>query len=155
MGDLTLRLCVGIVVAGITGCTRVDTRPNIVFILIDDLGIEATNSYGSEGLVLQNGDVVPYQQPSLDAMAAAGMTFRNAYATPACAPTRGQFLTGRYPFRTGITWPTLLNGPLADAEITFKRRLRAAFLIAGSNCVSNCSTSSPTRPAWATRTSSM
>ena len=98
MGDLTLRLCVGIVVAGITGCTRVDTRPNIVFILIDDIGIEATNSYGSEGLVLQNGDVVPYQQPSLDAMAAAGMTFRNAYATPACAPTRGEFLTGRYPF---------------------------------------------------------
>ena len=54
MRDLALRLCLGFVAVGMAGCTRVATRPNIVFILIDDLGMEATNSYGSEGLVRQN-----------------------------------------------------------------------------------------------------
>ena len=119
----------GLLVLGITSCTSASSepnssQPNIVFVLIDDLGIEATNSYGSQGLVRQNGEVVPYVQPNLDAIAASGMTFRNAYATPSCAPTRAQFLTGRYPFRTGVTWPTLPNGPLADDEVTFAELLQ-------------------------------
>ena len=86
----------GLLVLGITSCTSASSepnssQPNIVFVLIDDLGIEATNSYGSQGLVRQNGEVVPYVQPNLDAIAASGMTFRNAYATPSCAPPGHSF----------------------------------------------------------------
>lgn len=122
--DLALHLCLGFLVVGLTSCKSTEKHPNIVFILIDDLGIEATNSYGSSGLVQHNGDVVAYTQPNLDAIAAEGMTFLSAFATPSCAPTRAQFLTGRYPFRTGVTWPTLPNGPLAAEEITFAEILQ-------------------------------
>ena len=114
----------GLLLPGIASCTTDSSRPNIVFILIDDLGIEATNSYGSQGLVRQSGDIMPYVQPNIDAIAASSMTFRNAYATPSCAPSRAQFLTGRYPFRTGVIWPTLPNGPLADEEVTFAELLQ-------------------------------
>ncbi len=138
MRNLYLQLCLGFVFVGFVSCTvamssgkTAASRPNIVFILIDDLGIEATNSYGSQGLVRKSGELVPYKQPNLDAIAAAGMTFRNAYATPSCAPTRAQFLTGRYPFRTGVTYPLLPNGPLADTEITFAEILQEKGYLTG------------------------
>lgn len=69
-------------------------RPNIVLILIDDLGWRDLSSYGSSF----------YETPNIDQLAAAGMTFTNAYAaSPVCSPTRASLLTGRYPASVGIT----------------------------------------------------
>lgn len=69
-------------------------QPNIVFILIDDMGWRDLVCYGSSF----------YETPNLDKMAAQGMLFTDAYAScPVCSPTRASILTGRYPARVGIT----------------------------------------------------
>ena len=70
---------------------RRDPRPNIVFILLDDLGKEWISAYGAEDI----------RTPHLDALAAGGTKFENFYVMPQCTPTRLSFLTGQYPFRHG------------------------------------------------------
>jgi arylsulfatase A-like enzyme len=67
------------------------SKPNIIFILIDDLGKEWVNCYGGEGV----------ETPNVDALAASGMRFNNAYSMPQCTPSRACFITGQYPFRSG------------------------------------------------------
>jgi len=70
------------------------TKPNIIFILLDDLGWRDLVCYGSPF----------YETPNLDRLAAEGMTFSNAYAAaPVCSPTRASIMTGKYPARVGIT----------------------------------------------------
>src|SRR5437773_8316727 len=69
-------------------------QPNIVFILIDDLGWRDLGCYGSTF----------YETPNLDRLATEGMRFSNAYsACPVCSPTRASILTGKYPARVGVT----------------------------------------------------
>jgi arylsulfatase A-like enzyme len=68
--------------------------PNILFILADDLGWTDLGCFGSSF----------YETPHIDALAADGMIFTNAYAaSPVCSPTRSSILTGKYPARTNIT----------------------------------------------------
>jgi len=67
--------------------------PNIVFIMVDDLGPEWISSYGGEGI----------ETPNIDKLAEGGMSFSNAYSMPQCTPTRVTLLTGQYPFRHGWT----------------------------------------------------
>src|SRR5438094_981398 len=72
------------------------TRPNVVFILADDLGWRDTSLYGSKFC----------ETPNIDALARRGMMFSQAYAAaPICSPTRASILTGLYPARLGITIP--------------------------------------------------
>ncbi|MCF7818202.1 MAG: sulfatase [Kiritimatiellales bacterium] len=69
-------------------------QPNVVFILVDDLGWRDTGCYGSTF----------YKTPNVDRLAASGMRFTDAYAAnPLCSPTRSSILTGQYPARTGFT----------------------------------------------------
>jgi len=69
-------------------------KPNIVFILIDDMGWADGNCFGSRY----------YQTPQLDALAASGMRFTQAYAACAvCSPTRAALMTGKYPARLHLT----------------------------------------------------
>ena len=79
-----------------TGCAgqvarSANTKPNILFIMADDLGPEWISCYGAEDIVT----------PHIDALAAGGMRFENAYSMPKCTPTRVSLLTGQYPWRTG------------------------------------------------------
>lgn len=68
--------------------------PNIVFILIDDMGWTDLHCYGSR----------VYETPHVDALAAQGMKFTNAYsACTVCSPTRASILTGRDPARLHLT----------------------------------------------------
>jgi arylsulfatase A-like enzyme len=68
-------------------------RPNILFILADDLGYGDLSCYGRPD----------YQTPHLDRLATQGVRFVNAYsASPVCTPTRCAFITGRYPARTRV-----------------------------------------------------
>ena len=68
-------------------------RPNIIFILADDLGWKDVGYNGS----------VYYETPNIDKLAKSGIQFTNAYANaPNCAPTRACILTGQYPQRHGI-----------------------------------------------------
>ncbi|HEU5115316.1 MAG TPA: sulfatase, partial [Isosphaeraceae bacterium] len=71
-------------------------RPNILFIMADDLGWRDLGCYGSTF----------HQTPNLDRLAARGVKFTQAYAAnPLCSPTRSSVLTGLWPARTGITAP--------------------------------------------------
>ena len=71
-----------------------DSPPNIIFIVIDDLGWRDLACLGSEF----------YETPNLDRLAAQGITFTDAYAaSPVCSPTRASLLTGKYPATVGIT----------------------------------------------------
>jgi arylsulfatase A-like enzyme len=82
-------------------------RPNILFILADDLGYGDLSCYGRPD----------YQTPNLDRLAAQGVRFANAYsAAPLCTPTRCAFITGRYPARTlvGLEEPLTEKGDLGE-----------------------------------------
>lgn len=69
-------------------------KPNIVFILADDLGWKDLGCYGSSF----------YETPYLDRFAMEGMRFTNAYAaSPVCSPTRASIMSGKDPVRVGIT----------------------------------------------------
>ena len=71
-----------------------ERRPNIVLVLVDDMGWQDGAALGSPAFVT----------PNIDRLAREGMTFANAYAACAvCSPTRAAIMTGQYPARTGIT----------------------------------------------------
>ncbi|NBR85297.1 MAG: hypothetical protein EBS84_04525 [Proteobacteria bacterium] len=67
------------------------TKPNIVFILADDLGFAEIGANGSDR----------YQTPHIDSLAKTGIRFNHFYTAPLCGPSRALILTGRYAFRTG------------------------------------------------------
>jgi len=75
--------------------TAVDTpqKPNIIFILSDDLGIGSVSSYGADN----------FKTPNIDKLAASGIRFEHCYSSPLCGPSRALLMTGRYAFRTGMT----------------------------------------------------
>jgi len=76
------------------GSDRADARkPNIVLILVDDLGYGDLSSYGAKDL----------KTPNIDSLVAAGIRFDNFYANcPVCSPTRAAILTGKYPDLVGV-----------------------------------------------------
>ncbi|MFC7336028.1 sulfatase [Haloferula chungangensis] len=81
-----------------------DAKPNIVFILADDLGWADTTLYGHTKL---------YETPNIERLAKRGMTFTRAYSdSPLCSPTRSAILTGLSPARTGLTTPNCHTPPI-------------------------------------------
>lgn len=88
-----------------------DTKPNILFIMLDDLGKEWISSYGAEDI----------KTPHVDRLAETGLQFDNFYVMPQCTPTRLTFLTGQYPFRHG--WVNHWDVPRwgGGAHYDFKR----------------------------------
>jgi arylsulfatase A-like enzyme len=75
-------------------CQPPASKPNIVFILADDLGWGELGCYGNTF----------NETPHLDELAFEGMRFTQAYAAaPVCSPTRPSIMTGQYPARVGIT----------------------------------------------------
>jgi arylsulfatase A-like enzyme len=84
------------------------SRPNIIYIMADDLGYADLSCYGRKD----------YQTPHLDKLASQGVKFMNAYAAgPLCTPTRAAFMTGRYPARTTIGLLEPLRGRPKDSAI--------------------------------------
>ena len=77
----------------VTGRAASTTRPNIIFILADDLGIGEVSCYGADN----------YKTPNIDRLAHGGIRFTHAYTPSLCGPSRATILTGRYLFRTGAT----------------------------------------------------
>jgi arylsulfatase A len=108
-----------------------EPRPNVILILLDDLGWADLSCYGSRY----------HRSPHIDRLAAEGMRFTQAYAAaPVCSPTRAALLTGKWPARLHITdWlPGGFSQPshqlakpntqreLPLAEVTLAERLHAA-----------------------------
>ncbi len=88
-----------------------DDKPNIVFILVDDLGWADLGYTGS----------IFYETPNIDKLAAEGTVFTNAYAAcPVCSPSRAAIMSGKYPTRLNLTdyIPGNRNwGPHKDQEL--------------------------------------
>ena len=68
-----------------------DGKPNIVYIVADDLGWKDVGFHGSD-----------IKTPNIDKLAEGGVRFEQFYAQPMCTPTRACLMTGRYPFRYGL-----------------------------------------------------
>src|SRR5262245_9639692 len=69
-----------------------EPKPNIVFLLADDLGREDVGFMGAKEI----------KTPHLDKLAAAGTRLDAFYVQPVCSPTRAALMTGRYPMRHGL-----------------------------------------------------
>lgn len=93
-------------------------RPNIVFLLADDLGWSDVGWHGSE-----------IKAPHLDKLAASGARLEAFYVQPVCSPTRAALMTGRYPMRHGLQVGVVrpwANYGLPLAERTLPQALREA-----------------------------
>ena len=110
-----------IAAAVVAGPARGDDRPDIVWIVADDLGHAELSVHGSSHV----------KTPHIDSIAEQGVRFTQAYAAaPVCCPSRAGLLTGRYPQRMGLganPGPALLTPPdfgLPDDEVTAAEQLR-------------------------------
>jgi len=93
--------------AHINAQNDIHQKPNILFILADDMGYMDSSLYGSQY----------YRTPNIDRLAARGMMFTDAYAaSPLCSPTRASIMTGKYPNRLGITTPACHLPPLPKSQ---------------------------------------
>lgn len=70
--------------------------PNILLIIADDLGKDATSGF-PEGSIKPN-------TPNLDQLQSEGLSFSNLWVNPTCSPTRAAMITGKYGYRTGVKW---------------------------------------------------
>lgn len=92
-------------------------KPNIVFVMIDDLGAEAIGAYGGES----------YETPRMDQLAKQGMQFDNAFAQPMCQISRATLMSGQYGFRNGFQANT--DRPLNTKEGWGKNKPTVANLL--------------------------
>ena len=98
-------------------------KPNIIFILADDLGYAEIGCNGSDH----------YKTPNIDKLASQGMRFTRAYASPLCGPSRATLLTGRYVFRTGATNQDACSRVFTKAEKAIPYYLKPAGYV--STCI--------------------
>lgn len=87
-------IAIGLTLGLIAPSSAADGPPNILLIIADDMGLDASPCYreGTEKPVM----------PTLEQLCRDGVVFDNFYATPVCSSTRATILTGRYGFRTGV-----------------------------------------------------
>jgi arylsulfatase A-like enzyme len=101
-------------------------RPNVILIMLDDLGAADAGCYGAKDLLT----------PNIDALAASGIRFTDFHsAAPLCSPSRAGSLTGRYPTRAGLESNASSehgspNG-LAPDEVTLAQILKGAGYVTG------------------------
>lgn len=92
---LCLCCCLGAAVARTAAGAEPGSRPNIVFVLIDDFGYADCGAYGAKDI----------RTPHIDRLAREGVKFTDFYANaPVCTPTRCGFMTGRWQQRVGFEW---------------------------------------------------
>jgi len=89
-------------------------QPNILLIISDDLGTDATNGY------IQSPDMPT--TPNLDGLMANGLKFTNTWAAPICTPTRSAIMSGKYGIKTGVMG---VPGTLDTTHTSLFRRMNA------------------------------
>jgi len=89
---ITLSLCASLTMSAAVADTKEKIeKPNILFILADDLGKEWISAYGAEDI----------KTPNIDELANQGIRFDNVWSHPQCTPSRVSLITGQYPYRNG------------------------------------------------------
>ncbi len=103
------------------------SKPDIIFILADDLGLDGVSCYGADA----------HKTPQIDKLAVSGTRFETCYAAPLCGPSRCALMTGRYAFRTGGlqngSWRANGPGALAKDEQPMAKVLKQAGYATGES----------------------
>lgn len=89
------------------------TKPNILLIIADDMGLDATPGYSV-------GTTKPIM-PNLQKLIDQGIRFNNVWSNPTCSPTRAGMITGKYGFRTQVTQ---VGDELSTSEVTIQKYLK-------------------------------
>ena len=92
------------------------SKPNIIYILADDLGIGDVSAYGSDS----------NHTPVIDQLAKTGIRFTHSYTAPLCGPSRALILTGRYAFRTGAVNQDMCANLKPSEEVMIPTVLKSA-----------------------------
>lgn len=95
--------------------TSSETRPNVLFIVVDDLGAGDVGYQGAE-----------ISTPSIDALASQGTIINHGYAYPICSPTRAALMTGKNPLSFGIDGPMENDAMLPIEETIMPERFQQA-----------------------------
>lgn len=104
-----------------TATAQKKDKPNIILILVDDLGYSDFGAYGSE-----------IQTPNIDKLAFGGLRLREFYNNSICAPTRASLITGQYPHKAGVGYFNVnlglpaYQGWLNKESLTFGEVLKTA-----------------------------
>ncbi|MGC6499967.1 MAG: arylsulfatase B [Henriciella sp.] len=116
VGRLILSIFAAAFVLALAGCANKHVpangaevprdRPNIIFVMVDDMGWNDLGYQGSEILT-----------PNIDELAASGLKLNRMYAYPICSPTRAALMTGQNPIRYGVDGP-MENDAQLDASLT-------------------------------------
>ena len=93
-----------------------NSKPNIIYILADDLGIGDVSCYGSDN----------NKTPIIDNLAKGGIRFTHGYTAPLCGPSRAMILTGRYAFRTGAVNQDMVGQIKPENEVLIPSVLKTA-----------------------------
>lgn len=91
-----------------------NSKPNIIYILADDLGIGDISCYGSDN----------NKTPIIDKLAKGGIRFTHGYTAPLCGPSRAMILTGRYAFRTGAVNQDMVGQIKPENEVLIPSLLK-------------------------------
>jgi arylsulfatase A-like enzyme len=121
IGFLRRVACLGVCASGIVSVlnaapakkqsqSQSQSKPNILFVIMDDVGIDQIRSFGYGGLT-------PPNMPVLDVVSREGIRFRNVWSMPECSPSRAMFFEGRYPLRTNI-FNAILSTDLANSQVS-------------------------------------
>ena len=113
-----LLVCIGVAALQLGGPLRTQTLPrstkpappNILFIVLDDVGIDVLTSFNP-------ASPTAALTPNINAVIAAGVKFTKFYTMPECSPSRAAFFTGRFAFRTGVN-AAILSDDLPAAQVS-------------------------------------
>jgi len=112
-------------------------KPNILFVIMDDVGIDQMTAFGYGGVGQEESAGFPDTPvdrepilPTIQAIADRGIRFRNTWSMPACSTSRAVFFTGRYPLRTNVLGALgpddLANAQVSPFEISLPKLLKHA-----------------------------
>lgn len=124
---VSLLLSIMLLVLTGLGIAADGVKPNIIFILADDLGMDGISCYGAD----------KWKTPAIDRLAASGTRFETCYAAPLCGPSRCLLMSGRYAFRTGgisnNSWRTGGPGAKSPDEQPIAKLLKQAGYATGES----------------------
>ncbi|MFT5294554.1 MAG: arylsulfatase A-like enzyme [Colwellia sp.] len=101
-------------ITSVIPCNDSNDKPNVLLIISDDQGVDASAQYSFSS-------DLPYT-PTINSLAEQGLTFDNAWATPACTTTRGTLITGQHGINSGISYvPAAMN----SETITLQRYIKS------------------------------
>ena len=109
-------LCIAIDASAQNQSDLIDTKPNIILVMTDDQGFGQIGKHGHPWI----------KTPNLDSLYDQSLRFTNFYVSPTCSPTRSALMTGRYPFRNGVTHTILERERLTLEATTIAQALKSA-----------------------------